>query len=482
MPYRFHQVPSLRRRFILAGSILIGAIALTTMQLVSGYSQKLADISYDRLLRSAILQMDENIISINNKVSIDIPWSAFATLAQASDDRIFYRVESSRNGFITGNKNLITQPPVPSELGKIQFYNQDFSNEEIRVAWLERATTEGNSQETVRIVLGQTRLAREDMSADISIKTTRIIMFIALVAIVLMAVVSHLVLRPLRRITEQLEARKPGDLTPLKIKTPKETEQLKVSINHFMDRLQTNLAQLENFTSESAHQLRTPLASLKALAENARDETTPQKQKRDLNNIVHQCEKLSQTVTMLLNQAVVSHRLQTQNLVPIDLVKLVHQACMEQAVTALQQGVRLSFDSKVTKAMVLADAFSLQQMLNNLIDNAIRYSDTKQGPQQVDICLTTGTQIGQVNSQAQHVMLSVIDYGYGIAEQEKVRVFERFYRGHYEISGSGVGLAMVKDIADRHQAQIRVKDTQPKGATIEVTFPLRTSLSAKYGK
>lgn len=471
----FHRPPSLRRRFILVGALLIGTIALTTIQLVASYSQKLADLSYDRLLRSAILQMDENILLVDNRVSIDIPWSAFATLAQASDDRIFYRVESSHNGFITGNQNLVTQPPIPSELGQIQFYNQVFSGELIRIAWLERATTQGHSQgssqgssqESVRIVLGQTRLAREDMSADISFNTTRIIVFIACVAIALIAIASHMLLRPLRRITEQLEVRNPGDLTPLAIKTPKETEQLKLSINHFMARLQTNLEQLENFTSESAHQLRTPLASLKALAENARDETTPQKQKIDLDNIVLQCEKLSQTVTMLLNQAVVSHRLQTQNLVVLDLVQLVHQTCMEQAVAALRQGVHLSFESKISSAPILADAFSLQQLLNNLIDNAVRYSDSKQtAQQQVDICLTR---------EGQAVLLSVIDYGRGITAQEKPLVFERFYRGRYEVAGSGVGLAIVKHIADRHQATIEIKDTQPHGATIEVSFPLISS-------
>jgi len=458
------KAPSLRKRFILAGTILISAIALVTIQFVFSYSQKLADLSYDRLLLSALLQMDENIVFVDDEVSIDIPWSAFATLAQASDDRIFYRVESSRNGFITGNEALITHPPQSSELGEMQFYNQEFSGELIRFAWLEREVTEADTQETVRIALGQTRLAREDMSAGITIQTIRLIVFIAVVAIALIAVVSHLVLRPLRRITELLEARKPGDLTPITINTPKETLQLKNSINHFMERLQTNLQQLENFTAESAHQLRTPLASLKALAENARDQTTPATQKKDLANIVLQCEKLNQTVTMLLNQAVVSHRLQTQNLLPIDIVNLSYQSCMDQAVIALNQGVFLSFETKVEKVMILGDSFSLQQMLNNLIDNAIRYSDVNESVQQsVDICL---------EQEGDQVKIRVVDYGRGISNEEKPLVFERFYRGRYEVPGSGVGLAIVKDIANRHKAHIQIKNTEPKGATIEIIFPI----------
>ena len=106
-------------------------------------------------------------------------------------------------------------------------------------------------------------------------------------------------------------------------------------------------------------------------------------------------------------------------------------------------------------------------MLNNLVDNAVRYSATKalttQQAKNVEI---------HIQQQTNRVLLSVIDFGDGIADEEKKRVFERFYRANYEISGSGVGLAMVKEITDRHQASITISDTYPTGATIGVDFPL----------
>ena len=460
--------PSLRKRFILAGVGVIGVIALIAINLVVNYSQRLADFSYDRLLRSALLQMEENVVFIRGKVSIDIPWSAFATLAQANEDRVFYRVDSSEHGFITGYANLLSLPPSTSELGVMQFYNQPFSGEMVRFAWLERDLTEPDAQGTVRILLGQTRLSREAMAAAITSRAVQVILLIAVVAIGLIMLGSHLVLRPLHRIEELLEERQPGDLTPIGINTPKETHQLKVSINHFMARLQTNLEQLENYTAESAHQLRTPLASLKALAENARDQTTPEKQQEALEQIVLQSDKLSQTVTLLLNQAVVSHRLQTQRLLPLDLVSLVRQSCIELAVPALHQGIHLSFDAQIPLAMIEGDGFSLQQMLSNLIDNAIRYSreerrEETDKPQAVDL---------SVYQRGSYFCVVIMDYGRGIADAEKHKVFERFYRGRYEVSGSGVGLAMVKDITDRHRASISIKDTYPKGATVEVAFPV----------
>ncbi|ETX11899.1 histidine kinase [Marinomonas ushuaiensis DSM 15871] len=480
------KAPSLRFRFILTGTLVIGVIAALAVNLIFDYSQKLADLSYDRLLRSALLQMDENIGLIRNEVSIDIPWSAFATLAQADEDRVFYKVESLEKGFITGYQDLNSLPPKPPVLDQVQFYNQEYSGEMVRFAWVERHLTDPETAQTVRIVLGQTRLSREEMASAITQKAIQFVLFIALVAITLIIIGSHLVLRPLHRIEGALEERAMGDLTPIDINTPKETHHLKVAINHFMVRLQKNLEQLENYTADAAHQLRTPLASLRALAENARDDifadknslgsqpsnslplskgeskSSPEKQYQALDNIIKQCDGLSQTVTLLLNQAVVSHRLQTHRLESIDLLEPITASCREQALTALHQGVHLSLECDLKQTLILGDSFAIQQMMQNLIENAVRYSG-------VDIEHATEV-IVQVSEFETFYRIKVIDYGGGIPDVEKGRVFERFYRGRYDIAGSGVGLAMVKDIIDHHGARIVILDTEPKGTTFQVDF------------
>lgn len=457
-----NKAPSLRFRFILAGVLVISIIAALAVNLVFDYSRKLADLSYDRLLRSALLQMDENVGLIRNEVSIDIPWSAFATLAQADEDRVFYKVESLEQGYITGYEDLHSLPPNPPVLNQIQFYNQEYSGEMVRFAWLERHLTDPEGAQTVRIILGHTRLSREEMASSVTRRAVEVVVLIALVAIALIAIGSHLVLRPLHRIERALEDRAMGDLTPIDINTPKETHHLKVAINHFMVRLQTNLEQLENYTADAAHQLRTPLASLRALAENARDNTSPERQHEALENIVKQCDALGQTVTLLLNQAVVSHRLQTQRLEPVNLLEPITASCREQAVTALHQGVLLSLDCTIKTALVLGDSFAIQQMMQNLIENAVRYSGADMEH--------ASEIIVQVQEFDEFYRINVIDYGVGIPDVEKERVFERFYRGRYDMAGSGVGLAMVKDIIDHHSARILISDTEPKGTTFQVDF------------
>jgi two-component system sensor histidine kinase TctE len=162
------QAPSLRFRFLLTGILLIGFIAGLAIKLVFDYSQKLADLSFDRLLQSALLQMDENVSFVHKEVLIDIPWSAFATLAQASDDRVFYKVESSQGGFITGYADIDSEPMFKPVMGKVQFFDRRYSGELVRFAYMERYLTDPEASGTVRIILGHTRLAREAMSNSIT--------------------------------------------------------------------------------------------------------------------------------------------------------------------------------------------------------------------------------------------------------------------------------------------------------------------------
>ncbi|MFD1382570.1 sensor histidine kinase [Rhodanobacter aciditrophus] len=460
----YRRSPSLRGRFVAVGIVTITFIAVLAMKLVFDYSQRLADISYDRLLRSALLQMDENLGQEAGEITIDIPWSAFATLAQASDDRVFYKVESSSQGFVTGYFDLDATPSLPVEQGVIQFFDRQYSGETLRFAWLERYLTEPDASGTVRIVLAHTRLSREEMAGSVTQRAVELILLVSLVSIVLLLIGSHLILRPLHRIEQVLEERTPGDLTPLTLKTPRETYHLKVVINDFMKRLQTNLEELENYTGNAAHQLRTPIASLKALAENARDIGKPEEQRQALEKIIAQCEALSDTVSFLLNQAVISHRLQSKAMGLIDLIQPIQESCRAQALTAYRKGVILSFDVEVEEAIVVGDTIAIEQMMQNLIENAVRYSmlDTSEQSKEVTVRVTPLPQVYRVE---------VIDHGVGISDADKQRVFERFYRGRYDIAGSGVGLSLVKDIAKHHNADVVLLDTDPHGTTVVVDFP-----------
>ncbi|MCT7653935.1 ATP-binding protein [Oceanimonas sp. NS1] len=206
----------------------------------------------------------------------------------------------------------------------------------------------------------------------------------------------------------------------------------------------------------AAHQLRTPLATLRALCENARDEADNGRRQRLLAQLVEQCDQLSLTVRHLLNQALLDHRFHSREPEPVALNALVRQVCMELAVQALHRGVELAFVPAPAERQLRGDAFALTQMLNNLIENAVAHS-----PADGLVEIAVGAD----------GCICIRDSGPGIADQEKERVFERFYRGtasrHH---GSGLGMAIARDVAEHHHARIRLTDNHPHGLTVEIRF------------
>ena len=140
-----------------------------------------------------------------------------------------------------------------------------------------------------------------------------------------------------------------------------------------MNQLGTTLDRLKRFTSEAAHQIKTPLAGLKSQAQNALDEQDQDVRREQLNRVVESCDMLNSTVTQLLDQAILAHRFQSEPLRPVRLDTLTKQVCRDVAVAALQQGVEVAYsgDQEIT---INGDEFALQQMLRNVLENAIKYS------------------------------------------------------------------------------------------------------------
>jgi len=150
-----------------------------------------------------------------------------------------------------------------------------------------------------------------------------------------------------------------------------------------------------------------------------------------------------------------------ENFAPVDLNQLAQEVTLNWVPMALEKNIDLGFESGPDGMLLNGDANSLQELLNNLIDNAIRYTAP-------DGHITVGVRMKQG-----HVLLCVEDNGPGIAAEHRERVFERFYRilGSGE-SGSGLGLSIVAEIARRHSAKLHLgSGNQGIGTRICVEFP-----------
>ncbi|MDZ4200693.1 MAG: ATP-binding protein [Gallionella sp.] len=270
-------------------------------------------------------------------------------------------------------------------------------------------------------------------------------------------------LRPLERLRNEVVGRKRDDLSQLDgDQAPTEVRPLIDAVNDLLERLKQVMAAQQRFVADAAHQLRTPFAGLKTQSELALRNDDPQQKQHALEHILTSTQHGIRLVNQLLALARNEPDAQdTRSFAEVSLNRLAQECTVNWVTMALEKDIDLGYESAAATLEIAGDANSLTEMLNNLIDNAIRY--TPAGGH-----ITVG-----VNATEQGVELSVEDNGPGIAPQHRERVFERFYRilGSGE-SGSGLGLAIVAEVVKRHGAEIRLDEGEGGiGTRIGVRFP-----------
>ena len=469
---------SILGQLILMTIFLLLVMTMITFFLANSYGKRSAQISFDRLLTSAALQIAESISMKEGEIIADLPWSAFDILSSAPDDRVFYQITDESGHKITGYKDLpkAKKRDETTHLTRFQhkpvsyFFYDNYDGERVRFLVYKKRLTETNYSGDVIIQIGQTVIAREALASDISWRAIQLVFPFILIGFVLVIIGIWQLLKPIKKLNKTLSSRTGFDLSKIELPVPTELEQLVQSINHFMAQLDNNLNQLKRFTSEAAHQLRTPLAGLKSQAQNALLEDDEATRHAQLIRVIESCDMLNHTVSQLLLQATLSHRFQSQQLTPIDLIKVSKKVCKDVVVSALQQNVEISFEgeelfSKVMSADILGDEFALQQMIRNILENAIKYSPPHST---ILVCVSR-----LKRAEKTMIQLSVHDHGIGIPDTEKPHVFERFYRSaNNPRSGTGLGLAIVKEVADHHQAILTLEDNEPKGLVVNLMFEL----------
>ncbi len=268
-------------------------------------------------------------------------------------------------------------------------------------------------------------------------------------------------LLPLKRSAEDIAARSPDDLRAVATEdAPSEVSPLLTALNRLFVRVRETLQIERRFTADAAHELRSPLAAIRATAQVMRGARSPQELEQTGADLLASVDRSSRLIDQLLMLARIdagaSSPLETGE---VDLAKLVESECQSQHAAAERKGVVL--ETRLAEARARGEAGLLAVLLRNLIDNAIRYS-----PPQGHVRVSCATLAGRAQ-------LTVQDEGPGIAPEERERVFERFYRviGN-EATGSGLGLSIVRRIAELHGASIEVQEgLAGRGTTFIVTFP-----------
>jgi len=286
-------------------------------------------------------------------------------------------------------------------------------------------------------------------------------------------------LAPLAKLQQTIRNRPANDLSPIDAEAaPEELTPLMGSFNELLGRMTHNLEVQKRFIADAAHQMKTPLAGLRTQAELAQRNVDAQELQRSLRQIAASTEWATRLINQLLVLARAEHGAgEIGAMVRLDLNRLARSVVQDWVPQAIAQHIDLGYEGPESGVPdgacdILGAPLLLREMINNLIDNALRY--TSSGPGQDashdhrDPDQYLGSITVRVGCQNDGVVLEVEDDGPGIAPEERQRIFERFYRvlGSGQ-EGSGLGLAIVREIAAQHDATVQVSDARPHAGADE---------------
>ena len=432
-------------------------------------AQGIASKPFDRALEFNLLALTQFVVAKDNIVSFNLTPQARDLLRADDSDLVYYQVLDPRGALISGEVDF----PLPHDNetpkpGQVMLRDDTVRSDEVRVAyaWLSRTD---NPEHLVLMQVAETKGKRSTLATEI-IKGVMVPQFIILplaVLLVWLALVRGI--RPLNDLEQRIRARKPDDLSPIEESfIPQEVAPLVSSINDLLTRLKVSLTTQKRFLADAAHQLKTPLAGLRMQAELAQRETDAHEIHGSLQQIARSSTRATHTVNQLLALARAETTGRTLPTLPIDLAELVTGVVQDSVPRAMEHGIDLGYDGPETmpaNCMMEGNRTLLQEMVRNLVDNAIHYSG-RGG-------IVTARVLFDRFSGVQ--ILQVEDNGPGIPESERELVLQPFYRAlGTNVDGSGLGLAIVHEIAQQHGATVHMEDAHtdgaPRGLRVSVRF------------
>lgn len=427
----------------------------------------------DAALLQATRSLARQVKPMGNGLLIDFPRAAQDVLEADPSDKLLYTVSSPPGEFILGNRNLPSPPAMPAEppMNEPQFYDGELEDTEtgrnaaLRVAALYlQFGDDPHAPQTMLVQVARSSANRELLARRLLIDTMLpLSLLIVLMSMIVWAGVGA-GLAPIARLRRMVEGRRPNDLRPIELDAaPQELRSLAQAINELLDAVHHNVESQRRFISDAAHQLRTPLAGLKSQSELALAEAPPGVLTARLARVHESATRSAHLVNQLLALARTEpESVEGQRQTRLDLVRLARDVTAELVPRALQQQADLGFDEDDPPEPIEVHGIGLllREALANLIDNALRYAGRG---------ATVTVQVRIREGQAE---LLVCDNGPGIAEPLRNKVFERFFRATHEGNGCGLGLAIVREIVERHGGAVSLDGLEPRGLLVRVRLPL----------
>lgn len=452
--------PSLRRQFLvwllvpqlvfwLAGATLTFSVALY-------YANNLIDQNLQQSARALLSLVHWH----NDMPGAKLDLKADALLRESDSEAIFhYAAYLTPGGTLFANKKF----PLPNYGAGPQriFYTTEIDGRQARAIALVEPLDTQEGRKWLIVQLARTDNAEWKLYRDMFLAMIMPLLILAVGASALTRWGVGRGLAPFQHLQQLIESRKAQDLSPIDIgKSPQELVSLFDALNHLLNSARETIDRQRRFIGDAAHQLRTPLAGLKSQTELAMRESTSQAQRERLT-LVHTSATRS---IHLVNQLLTLARSEPGNQATIlrvhmDLVRLIREMTAELVPRALSAGIDLGCECKLGNAWIEGNSVLLRELFVNLVENAIKYIPCGG-------CVTVS-----LHDENGRYVVEVEDDGPGIPDSDKLRVFERFYRRQQDGSGCGLGMAIVKEIAERHGGSVALRDAEPHGLIVRIELP-----------
>ena len=432
---------------------------LTSRKLAEGYDENggwstgsLAQVAESNFLSDDI---GMQVLDENGEVIYDDTWPAAAISAEIKreGDKAAGSPSAAVGDAVHNKHGLSSQAPTDQE-GAV--------SEPV-------VSKTGDKIGTVRLwVLGSDALLTK-ADAAFREKTFNAMGLAAIVAVAMAVVigffVSNMLTTPIRRITSTAKQIRDGDLSARTgLRGDDEIDQLGETFDEMATSLEKDLKHERRLTSDVAHELRTPLQAMLATVEGMQDGVLPIDDEH-LETVASETRRLSRLVQQMLDLSRMENRAVPLKLRSVEMVSFVRGIVDAQTPLFKSRNLHLRFDSEVPARGVKIDidADMITQAVINIMSNAMRYTPED------------GWVVVSVKSDRRHVMIEVSDTGIGIAKEDVSRIFGRFWRADAsrarEKGGLGVGLAVTKQIIERHHGFISVESELGKGTTFTIHLP-----------
>jgi two-component system sensor histidine kinase TctE len=487
-----HPVPSLRNRLLRNVLLPVAVMWLLATGLVVSIAGYFTLQAFDRALLDDAYAVASHVrrTSVPGDEGLELMLSSreISTVLFDQSESLFFAVMRPDGSLLAGHPGLRPTLPDATEREKPHFDAFDYQNMRLRTVTIYR-----HQPAEFFVVMAQTTLSRDHLMQRLfTFSIAPLLFLLGWLALWLTRSIDD-DLKPLVDLEQAVEERDAHDLTPVAVSaSTRDVQRLGRAINALFERIQHGVQAQREFSGNVAHELRTPLAGIRALADYGLRQDNPNVWREQLQGIVERQDRASHLIDQLLALALADESQQQLVKTPVALEALAQEAVMRYLPRADAAGVDLGADlssdsssvatthagagsttATTTTTAATSPAVGLRVMghqaliegvLNNLLDNALRYGLAASGERRITV---------SVKREPRGVVLSVADNGPGVSSEQMQHLTRRWVQGAAGEAlkqGRGLGLAIVNEYARLMQAKVHLQAESPSGLRVSLVF------------